>query len=292
MISAGDLISKFRYALDNHWGYIWGTAGEMWTESKQRRIETTLDDNRKSAREYGAKWINHMVTDCSGLFSWAFSSLGGYMYHGSNTMWSGYCIAHGDLKKGKRTDGLELLPGTAVFCCHGNDRTHVGLYVGDGQVIEASGTVNGVIIGKITNSKWVEWGELKGVQYGGGSASGSTDKPDGRPTLRRGAKGSYVTLLQTALINRGYDLGTMGADGDFGSRTERAVQAFQRANRLEVDGIVGPLTWAALDDVPDNSVAAALYEIRIGGLTKDQVTELLKEYPKADVIEERGDTVV
>lgn len=285
-ILAADLITKFRYALDNDWGYIWGTAGEMWTESKQAQIENTLDDNRKSAREHGKKWIGHMVTDCSGLFSWAFGQLGGYMYHGSNTMWSSYCTAQGDLKKGKRSDGLVLLPGTAVFCCHGNDRTHVGLYVGDGQVIEASGTVNGVIIGKVSNSKWVEWGELKGVQYGG-SASGSTDKPDGRPTLRRGSKGSYVTLLQTALINRGYDLGAMGADGDFGSRTERAVETFQRANGLTVDGIVGPKTWAALDDVPDAAVVAATYELRISGLTKDQVTQLLREYPTADVKEER-----
>ena len=287
MISAGDLISKFWYALDNHWGYIWGTAGEMWTESKQRRIETTLDDNRKSAREYGTKWINHMVTDCSGLFSWAFGSLGGYIYHGSNTMWRGYCTAHGDLKKGKRTDGLELLPGTAVFCCHGNDRTHVGLYVGDGQVIEASGTVNGVIIGKVSNSKWVEWGELKGVQYGMPETGGNQDS---RPTLRKGSKGEYVTLLQTMLINRGYSVGAMGADGDFGSRTEKAVEAFQRANGLTVDGIVGAKTWTALD--VSESPVSVTFEIRIGGLTKDQVTELLKEYPKADVIEERGDTVV
>lgn len=287
MISAGDLISKFRYALDNHWGYIWGTAGEMWTESKQRRIETTLDDNRKSAREYGSKWIGHIVVDCSGLFSWAFGSLGGYMYHGSNTMWSGYCTAQGDLKKGKRTDGQELKPGTAVFCCHGTDRTHVGLYVGDGQVIEASGTVNGVIIGKVTNMKWVEWGELKGVQYGMPETTGNQN---GRPTLRKGSKGEFVTLLQTMLINRGYSVGSMGADGDFGTRTDSAVRAFQRANGLTVDGIVGPKTWTALD--VSEAPVSVTYEIRIGGLTKDQVTELLKEYPKADVIEERGDTVV
>ncbi|MBR2853925.1 MAG: peptidoglycan-binding protein [Clostridia bacterium] len=110
--------------------------------------------------------------------------------------------------------------------------------------------------------------------------------------IRRGSRGEYVTLMQTMLVNRGYDIGSTGVDGDFGIRTERAVELFQRANGLTVDGIVGPTTWAALDDVPDTAVTAALYEIRIGGLTKDQVTELLKEYPKADVIEERSDSVV
>jgi len=49
---------------------------------------------------------------------------------------------------------------------NGNDRSHVGLYVGEGKVIEASGTRVGVIITEITHSKWAEWGELKGVEYG------------------------------------------------------------------------------------------------------------------------------
>jgi peptidoglycan hydrolase-like protein with peptidoglycan-binding domain len=37
------------------------------------------------------------------------------------------------------------------------------------------------------------------------------------------------------------------ADGIFGSRTERAVKAFQRAKGLGVDGIVGPATYAKLE---------------------------------------------
>lgn len=288
-ISAADLIQKFKYAREHEWGYIWGTAGEMWTEEKQKRIEQTLDDNRKLARQYGKKWIGHMVADCSGLFHWAFASLGGYMAHGSNTMWAGYCVEKGDLQKGERTDGQVLKPGTAVFCKNGNDRSHVGLYVGDGQVIEAAGTQQGVVVSKVSNSKWDEWGEMKGVIYGSngasGTASGSTTKPDVRPTLRKGDTGDWVQALQTALINRGYSVGSMGADGDFGSRTEAAVRAFQKANGLTVDGIVGPRTYAALDAAPD--ALDLTYEIRIAGLTKDQVMQLLRDYPTADVTEER-----
>lgn len=167
MISARALIEKFCQALNDHWGYIWGTAGVYWTAARQAQIEKTTDKSRAMSRQYGSKWIGHWVADCSGLFSWAFAQLGGYMYHGSNTMWNQYCTSKGELVKGKRADGQELIPGTAVFTYNKKEkkRGHVGLYIGDGLVIEAEGTIKGVITSKITASKWVEWGELKGVDY-------------------------------------------------------------------------------------------------------------------------------
>ena len=63
-------------------------------------------------------------------------------------------------------------------------------------------------------------------------------------TLRRGDRGEDVKVLQRALRRAGYDAGTI--DSIFGSGTETAVRAFQRANGLTVDGIVGSRTWAAL----------------------------------------------
>ena len=159
-ILASDLIVKFKYAYDNKWGYIINTAGILWTQAKQNATTSA------TAKEYGSQWIGHYVADCSGLFTWAFNQLGGFMYHGSNTMWSSYCTSKGKLKNGKRSDGQILKPGTAVFVLKGtSDRSHVGLYIGNGEVIEASSTKVGVIKTKITNTKWCEWGELKGVEY-------------------------------------------------------------------------------------------------------------------------------
>lgn len=54
--------------------------------------------------------------------------------------------------------------------------------------------------------------------------------------------------MQTMLLALGYDLGKYGADGDFGSATESALKAFQKAtNSLEVDGIYGKNSKAALE---------------------------------------------
>ena len=47
-----------------------------------------------------------------------------------------------------------------------------------------------------------------------------------------------------ALNALGYDCGSV--DGIFGSKTKAAVLAFQKANGLGADGIVGPLTWGKL----------------------------------------------
>ena len=167
LITTAALIEKFQYALDNDWGYILGTAGEKWTAAKQAQLNKTTADKYAMGRKYGSKWIGHTVTDCSGLFSWAFKELGGYMYHGSDTMFKKYTTSSGKLKSGKRTDGKELLPGTAVFVWKEKDQKygHVGLYIGNGWVIEAASTQSGVIKSKVTASKWTHWGELKGVSY-------------------------------------------------------------------------------------------------------------------------------
>ena len=66
------------------------------------------------------------------------------------------------------------------------------------------------------------------------------------PQLSKGDKGDKVRVLQELLLGRGYDLGTYGADGDFGVATWTAVAQFQVRNHLSADGIVGENTWRKL----------------------------------------------
>ena len=55
--------------------------------------------------------------------------------------------------------------------------------------------------------------------------------------IKRGSKGSEVKILQQGLNVLGYECGI--PDGIFGAATEQAVEKFQKAKRLLVDGIVG-----------------------------------------------------
>ena len=64
------------------------------------------------------------------------------------------------------------------------------------------------------------------------------------PTLEEGTNGAAVTRLQrslTAALDQ-----EVGIDGAFGPLTEAAVREYQDARGLQVDGIVGPMTWQAL----------------------------------------------
>jgi peptidoglycan hydrolase-like protein with peptidoglycan-binding domain len=69
------------------------------------------------------------------------------------------------------------------------------------------------------------------------------------PQIGRGARNDWVRYLQDCLVAAGYEshLGAPGVDGIFGPLTEAAVRAYQEANGLQVDGIVGPETWGALE---------------------------------------------
>ena len=75
----------------------------------------------------------------------------------------------------------------------------------------------------------------------------NADKSD--PLLKRGDRRVAVRGLQRRLLDAGYGSGELEIDGRFGPQTEAAVKAFQEASGLDADGIVGPKTWAALDDL-------------------------------------------
>lgn len=64
--------------------------------------------------------------------------------------------------------------------------------------------------------------------------------------LSRGSKGESVRKMQQSLINAGYDVGSSGADGNYGPATESAVRRYQKNNGLSVDGIAGNNTLGKL----------------------------------------------
>lgn len=66
-----------------------------------------------------------------------------------------------------------------------------------------------------------------------------------RELVGEGSAGDVVSEAQQALKDLGFDPGAI--DGAYGPATDAAIRAFQSAKGLEVDGVIGDQTWAALD---------------------------------------------
>jgi hypothetical protein len=162
-----ELISIFESMLENKWGYVMGTAGEMWTKEK-------AEQSKK-----GTKWIGHYVADCSGAFVYALKKHGISIYHGSNRIARKYVGILKDLRyiepgmivfksKIKGQEGYAL-PNEYQFngkYYNGDlcDYYHCGLYVGDNKVINLQSGSTGCVISPLSQN-WSKCAYLNNVSY-------------------------------------------------------------------------------------------------------------------------------
>ncbi len=97
--------------------------------------------------------------------------------------------------------------------------------------------------------------------------SDGTDKTITVTLYQKGSIVAEVKGIQKKLIYLGYSCGSCGADGEFGNDTLAAVKAFQKDQKLVVDGIVGEKTSTALN---------VAYEVKKNNQTKEpDKTEVL-----------------
>lgn len=174
MIPYKELIGCFQTMLDNDWGYIPATAGELWTQAKQNTTKNQM------AQRYGQKWVGHRVADCSGAFVYAYKLHGLSIYHGSNRIAREYVVellppekaqagmaAFKFYPQGSKGWNLpsEYRHGGAHYNGDLNDYYHIGTVDLDSNyVINAATTQNGVIRSKLAKG-WNAVGYLKAVSY-------------------------------------------------------------------------------------------------------------------------------
>lgn len=245
MVNASDFVAEIIRIYQQGCGYIWGTYGQLWTEALQKKGSK---ENNAKTQAYGRQWLGYNVYDCSGMPYAVLKKLGLSIPHGCNSIWK-----NGYLSEKGKTSALPMkkrLPGMPVFLTTGDNRHHMGTYIGGGWCIEAKGTQTGVVI-----SKWEHWDEAgyyRGMDY---NLPYDWELPEfhfdiyppinGFSTCRSGYSGASVRYVQVLLRDRWSD--DITVDNYYGSATIAAVKAFQEAHRLDVDGVVGPLTIAALE---------------------------------------------
>lgn len=251
--------------------YVWGAqgqGGETISENWIRRMETSRSNADRAIalwRRRKAEGKNALrAFDCSGLIVYFFQNLKGVLKSDTN--------AHGLKGMCGQISQAQLLPGDFVFRVYTSGANkgkayHVGVVVDmEKNVIEAKGRDYGVVKHPL-NAEAGYWNAFGRPAFLKAEIEGDAPIPQPAPVgwelsrlLKKESplmKGEDVQAVQQALISKGYSCGASGTDGQFGVGTENAVKAFQKANGLAADGIVGRNTCEKLGGVWKDRKATA-----------------------------------
>lgn len=159
-----DLVKWSEFAADKGWGYVWGTYGTVlspdFLESKIIQYPDEVGGKEDFIRE---NWLGKRTADCVGLikgYSWYDTASqmtilvsNGMPDIGADTMYENAA------EKGT-IDTIPEIPGLAVW-----KEGHIGVYIGDGKVVEAYGTTSGVIRSELANGGWTHWLKIPYITY-------------------------------------------------------------------------------------------------------------------------------
>ncbi|MFI6096541.1 peptidoglycan-binding protein [Lentzea sp. NPDC051213] len=99
-------------------------------------------------------------------------------------------------------------------------------------------------------------------------------------SVQRGNNSEAVRAAQVQLNRYGYGL---VVDGDFGGGTHTAAVAFQSANSLESNGVIGPITWQALVGGTPSGGGAFSLPLARGDLPRSEYDDPHHDYPAIDL---------
>jgi len=162
-------------------------------------------------------------------------------------------MAYGPEARRQKKSLGDLSPKTTVQSINGVHLTSVSMVIGaDGQPLYEqyafmAKDLNGNIHKNLVNT------------------TGGALQPNDFQTLRLGMNNDRVKVLQSALnvflaqaasespafedlLITQLNALQISTDGDFGPKTKKTVEIFQEYNHLGVDGVVGKLTWAQLEE--------------------------------------------
>jgi hypothetical protein len=159
-----DLVVFVTNAWENGWGYVWGTVGGVLTESALNfKLEQYPDEVGGYEDFIRENWLGGRTADCAGLiksYGWLNPNTLKITYNpavfpdnGANSMYASSAV------KGE-ISAIPDVPGLGVW-----HKGHIGVYVGNGEVVEAMGTRYGVVKTQLNDRSWTAWLELPGITY-------------------------------------------------------------------------------------------------------------------------------
>lgn len=233
-----------------YWFGTYGCIASKELEEQKRRDYPRYYTATDFSSQYGQK-----VHDCSGL------AYKGYLmtpdadkYPNAPAVYnSKYDIsANAIYEKAKEKGEIGTMPEIRGLLVWKNN--HIGVYVGEGWVVEAKSHADGVVRTRLKDRPWQCWLKHPEIDYIKPAPEPPHDMCTVRdmPVLVYGDKMNEVSLLQLLLNELGYrgeDGKELKIDKDFGRNTYKAVCDLQKKvypTCGEPDGVVGSRTWSYL----------------------------------------------
>ena len=110
-----------------------------------------------------ANWLGGRTADCVGLikgYGWFEPTTNNIIYATNGMPDIGADDMYNNATEKGTIDTIPEIPGLAVW-----HEGHIGIYIGNGEVIHASGTTVGVIKTPIGDSGWTHWLKIPHITY-------------------------------------------------------------------------------------------------------------------------------
>lgn len=151
-------------AYNDEWGYVWATYGLVLTPNSLESLSESIPDHVGSYHDFiETHWVGRRTADCAGLIKgyWWFNFDTNEIVYGSN----GFGDMDADsmyynASESGTIDTMPDIPGLGLW-----HEGHVGIYVGNGTVIHASGTRSGVVKNLVENTTFTHWFYIPNITY-------------------------------------------------------------------------------------------------------------------------------
>lgn len=159
------LVEYVKKALNEKWGYVWGTFGQTLTETLFNQKLSQYPEQVGSYKNFILNnWMGKRVTDCVGLikgYMWLDEETSKIIYDSKTDVNANMMYSNAE-EKGI----IDTIPEITGLCVY--KKGHIGVYIGNGQVIEARGTKYGVIQSPLKGNNsagWTHWLKCPYIEY-------------------------------------------------------------------------------------------------------------------------------